>query len=86
MLPDAVQVPPINGYCNIREITALFGGAEKLRIAVNESQKGLYARLGAGPSTPEHTPPTAEHLRHIDHAGLHRPGRGDSIYYLQARS
>jgi type I restriction enzyme R subunit len=43
VLPDALQVPPISERGNVIEITALFGGAEKLREAVNQLQTLLYA-------------------------------------------
>jgi len=43
VLPDVLQVPPINTRGNLMEIMALFGGAEQLRAAVNELQANLYA-------------------------------------------
>ncbi len=42
-LPDALRVPPISEHGNISEIIRLFGGAERLRTAVNELQTLLYA-------------------------------------------
>jgi type I restriction enzyme, R subunit len=43
VLPDVLEVPPINRHGNVMEIAALFGGPEKLRTAVNELQTLLYA-------------------------------------------
>jgi len=43
ILPDALKVPPLSGYGNVREIAGLFGGFEPLREAVNELQSLLYA-------------------------------------------
>jgi type I restriction enzyme R subunit len=44
IIPDALKVPPISDkYGNILEITKRFGGAERLRSAVNELQTLLYA-------------------------------------------
>jgi len=43
ILPDALKVPPISGYGNVREIAGLFGGFEPLREAVNQLQTLLYA-------------------------------------------
>ncbi len=42
-LPDVLRVPPISDHGNVVEITNKFGGAEKLREAVNELQTLLYA-------------------------------------------
>jgi type I restriction enzyme R subunit len=41
-LPDVLEVPPINRFGNVIEIAALFGGADKLRGAVDELQAALY--------------------------------------------
>jgi type I restriction enzyme, R subunit len=43
ILPDVLQLPPINGFGNVMEIAELFGGADQLRNVVNEIQAGLYA-------------------------------------------
>ena len=43
VLPAALQVPPISDRGNVIEIATLFGGAEKLRQAVNQLQTLLYA-------------------------------------------
>jgi len=43
VIPDVLQVPPLNRHGNILEIAALFGGPEKLRAVVNELQTLLYA-------------------------------------------
>jgi type I restriction enzyme R subunit len=43
VLPGALQVPPISDRGNVIEIAKLFGGAEKLREAVNQLQTLLYA-------------------------------------------
>jgi len=43
VIPDVLQVPPINAHGNVMEIAALFGGADKLRLVVNELQTLLYA-------------------------------------------
>ena len=43
VLPDVLQVPPINRHGNIMEIAAYFGGPEVLRDTVNELQNLLYA-------------------------------------------
>jgi type I restriction enzyme R subunit len=42
-IPEILRVPPISDRGNIPQITALFGGAEKLRAAVIELQTLLYA-------------------------------------------
>ena len=42
VIPDVLQVPPINQHGNILEIAALFGGPDKLRLVVNELQTLLY--------------------------------------------
>ena len=43
VLPAALQVPPISHRGNVIEIAKLFGGADKLREAVNQLQTLLYA-------------------------------------------
>lgn len=42
-LPDALRLPAIAERGSVPEIVALFGGAERLRAAVNELQTLLYA-------------------------------------------
>jgi type I restriction enzyme R subunit len=42
-LPAILELPPINKFGNVVEIGRLFGGAERLRQAVNELQTALYA-------------------------------------------
>lgn len=42
-VPDVLEVPPISAFGNVIEIAKLFGGATKLRLAVNELQALLYA-------------------------------------------
>jgi type I restriction enzyme R subunit len=42
LLPDILQVPPINRHGNVIEIADLFGGPEGLRDTVNELQNLLY--------------------------------------------
>ncbi|MCI0417339.1 DEAD/DEAH box helicase, partial [bacterium] len=42
IIPDVLKVPPISEHGNVMEITQLFGGAEKLREAVQELQNLLY--------------------------------------------
>jgi type I restriction enzyme R subunit len=43
VIPDILRVPPISQHGNVIEIAALFGGAEKLKEAVNQLQTLLYA-------------------------------------------
>jgi type I site-specific restriction endonuclease len=43
VIPDVLKVPPISERGNVIEIASLFGGAEKLRNAINELQTLLYA-------------------------------------------
>lgn len=43
VVPDILKVPPISERGNVIEIANYFGGAEKLREAVNELQTLLYA-------------------------------------------
>jgi type I restriction enzyme R subunit len=38
-----LKVPPISNHGNVIEIADLFGGAEKLKEAVNQLQTLLYA-------------------------------------------
>jgi type I restriction enzyme R subunit len=45
VVPDILKVPPISERGNVIEIAGYFGGAEKLREAVNELQTLLYAEL-----------------------------------------
>jgi len=42
-LPDVLKLPPISEHGNVNEIMDKFGGAEKLREAVNQLQALLYA-------------------------------------------
>jgi type I restriction enzyme, R subunit len=42
-VPDVLEVPPISAFGNVIEIAKLFGGAQKLRAAVNQLQALLYA-------------------------------------------
>jgi type I restriction enzyme R subunit len=43
VLPEVLEVPPLNRHGNVMEIASLFGGPEKLRAVVNELQTLLYA-------------------------------------------
>lgn len=43
VIPDALKVPPISERGNVIEIARLFGGADKLKEAVEELQALLYA-------------------------------------------
>jgi type I restriction enzyme, R subunit len=43
VLPDILRVPPISEHGTIMEISAAFGGADRLRAAVQELQSLLYA-------------------------------------------
>ena len=43
IIPDALQIPPISDMGNVTEIASRFGGADKLREAVNDLQTLLYA-------------------------------------------
>lgn len=43
VLPDVLHVPPISTHGTVREISAAFGGTEKLRQAVHDLQNLLYA-------------------------------------------
>jgi type I restriction enzyme R subunit len=42
-IPDILKIPPISERGTVLQIAALFGGADKLRSAVNEMQTLLYA-------------------------------------------
>jgi type I restriction enzyme R subunit len=42
-IPEILKVPPISERGTVMEIAAMFGGAERLRSAVNEMQALLYA-------------------------------------------
>jgi type I restriction enzyme R subunit len=42
-LPDMLKIAPINRHGNVTEIAGKFGGAERLRAAVNQLQTLLYA-------------------------------------------
>jgi type I restriction enzyme R subunit len=41
-LPDVLEIPPFNGWGNVIEIAARFGGGKAMREAVNELQRRLY--------------------------------------------
>lgn len=41
-IPDALNVPPISDHGNVAEIATSFGGADRLRNAVEELQKLIY--------------------------------------------
>lgn len=43
LLPDVLKVPPLSQHGTINDIIGKFGGAEKLREAVNQLQALLYA-------------------------------------------
>jgi type I restriction enzyme R subunit len=43
LLPDVLELAPINRHGNVMEIAAFFGGPDRLRAAVNELQTLLYA-------------------------------------------
>jgi type I restriction enzyme, R subunit len=43
ILPDILHIPPISEHGTVGEIIGLFGGADRLREAVNELQGYLYA-------------------------------------------
>ncbi len=43
VLPDVLHVPPLSGHGTVREISAAFGGPDKLRQAVTDLQNLLYA-------------------------------------------
>ena len=43
VLPDVLKVPPVSMHGQIGDIIKTFGGADKLRNAVNQLQLLLYA-------------------------------------------
>jgi type I restriction enzyme R subunit len=43
VLPDVLKVPPISSHGQVGDIIRLFGGADRLRLAVSELQECLYA-------------------------------------------
>ena len=43
VIPDVLQVPPINRYGNVIEIADFFGGVPQLKEAIEELQTRLYA-------------------------------------------
>ena len=43
LLPDVLKVPPLSSHGQVADFVRLFGGAEKLRDAVAELQRSLYA-------------------------------------------
>ncbi|MFH0919432.1 MAG: DEAD/DEAH box helicase family protein [Fibrobacterota bacterium] len=43
VIPDVLKVPPLSAHGQISDIIRIFGGADQLRIAVNELQRYLYA-------------------------------------------
>jgi type I restriction enzyme R subunit len=43
VIPDALEVPPINQHGNVIDIAALFGGEQQLVDAVHQLQTLLYA-------------------------------------------
>ena len=43
VLPDVLKVPPVSTHGEIGDIIKTFGGADKLRHAVNQLQSLLYA-------------------------------------------
>ncbi len=43
VLPDVLEVPPLNAHGNVMEIAAMFGGVDKLSKAVHGLQTLLYA-------------------------------------------
>ena len=42
-LPDVLKLPPISHHGNVNAIIGKFGGADRLRTAVNQLQSLLYA-------------------------------------------
>ena len=42
-MPEVLKVPPISEHGNVREIIGIFGGAERLKEAVDQLQVLLYA-------------------------------------------
>jgi len=45
-IPDILKVPPISEHGNVLEISNMFGGPDKLRIALDKMQELLYAGNG----------------------------------------
>jgi type I restriction enzyme R subunit len=43
VIPDALQVPPVSSYGNVMEIAKLFGGAPRLKAAVDQLQNLIYS-------------------------------------------
>ena len=43
LLPDVLKVPPLSSHGKVADIVRLFGNADKLRDAVAELQRALYA-------------------------------------------
>lgn len=43
VLPESLKVAPISAHGNVQEIANLFGGAENLKLAIDELQSLLYA-------------------------------------------
>jgi type I restriction enzyme R subunit len=43
VLPDVLKVPPISFHGLVNDITRVFGGVDRLRFAINELQRCLYA-------------------------------------------
>ncbi len=43
MIPDVLELPPINQHGNVIEIADKFGGVDSLRQAVTDLQTLLYA-------------------------------------------
>lgn len=42
-LPDVLEVPPFSAWGNVIELAARFGGSRRLREAVNDLQRLIYA-------------------------------------------
>ena len=42
-LPDVLEVPPFSEWGNVIELAARFGGSRRLREAVNDLQRLIYA-------------------------------------------
>ena len=42
-LPDVLEVPPFNEWGNVIELASRFGGSRRLRDAVNDLQRLIYA-------------------------------------------
>ncbi len=42
-IPASLQLPPISSYGNVMEIATLFGGAPKLKLAIDNLQALLYS-------------------------------------------